>query len=259
MTLQNLTPTVYWLTDHEIKNIYTSELWNDIEQEKKTKSHWWIIDNNFNKLWDYLKSSKLYYDYIAGEKKLKKFINANATVVDLAAGIGWTSALLSKLDEVKEVNCVEISKHRLELICPKAIEMFEGKPEKIKRYVGSFYSTKFKDESADVVFMSQAFHHADKPFELLQETHRILKKRGIVIIIGEPYKNLFKIFKRFIYFLIKHRKISLNFRELFPVHPVQGDHIYRVSDYFFISESVGFSCKTEPLPSGDRMYILEKK
>ena len=257
MTLQNFAPTINWLTDEEIKNIYTSEFWNDVEQEKPKA--WWILDNNFNKLWDKLKSSKLYDDYIFAENILEKLINSNTSIVDLGAGIGWTSALLSKLDKVKEVNCVEISKHRIDLLCPKAIEMFKGKPEKIKRYIGSFYSTKFKDESSDIVFMSQAFHHADQPFKLLQETYRILKKEGIVIIIGEPYKNLFKIFKRFIYFLIKYRKISFNFRELFPVHPVQGDHIYRVSDYFFISESVGFSCETESLPSGDRMYILKKK
>jgi len=257
MSFENLSPTINWLTDEENKRIYTSEFWNDLEQEKP--KHWYIVDNNFEKLWDHLRKSKLYDDYLAGEQRLKDYANNNLTIVDLAAGIGWTSALLSKLNIVKEVNCVDISKHRMDLICPKAIEMFEGRPEKINRFIGSFYSTKFENESADVVFMSQAFHHADQPFKLLQETHRILKKNGIVIIIGEPYKNLYKIFKRFIYFFMKNKRFTFNFRELFPIHPVLGDHFYRVSDYFFISEAVGFDCKMEILPSKDCMYILKKK
>lgn len=257
MSIQNLRPTVYWLSDEEIKKIYTAEFWNDLEQEKP--KHWYIIDNNFDKLWKHLKSSKLYDDYLVGERIIKNNLRSNLTVMDLAAGIGWTSALISKLENVKEVNSLDISKHRINLICPKSIEMFEGKPEKINRYVGSFYSTKFKNESADIVFMSQAFHHADQPFKLLEETYRILKKDGVVIIIGEPYKNLYKIFKRFIYFFIKNKRVTFNFRELFPIHPVLGDHIYRVSDYFFISEALGFCCEMEKLPSNDCMYILRKK
>jgi len=58
MSLQKLAPSVNWLTDNEMNNIYTSKFWNDEEQEKPKA--WWILDNNFNKLWDYLKSSKLY-------------------------------------------------------------------------------------------------------------------------------------------------------------------------------------------------------
>ena len=257
MDLNKLSPTEYWLKDDELKNIYTSDLWNNSEIEKKKE--WWILDNDYNKLWTYLNISKLYQDYIASEKKIKNLISNNSVIVDLAAGIGWTSALLSKLDKVDNVNCVEISKHRLNLLCPKAIEMFNGEPKKIKRYIGSFYSTKFENEIADVVFMCQAFHHANEPFKLLKETYRILKKNGVVIMIGEPAKNLFKTFKRFIYFIVKYKKITFDFKELFPPHKSQGDHFHRLSDYYSMSKAEGFSCKSEKLPSGEYMFILKKK
>lgn len=257
MTLNELSPTEYWLKDDELKDIYTSNYWNGVEIERKKQ--FWIIENDFNKLWKYLKSMKLYQDYIASEKKIKNLISNNSVIVDLAAGIGWTSALLSKLDKVDKVNCVEISKHRLDLLCPKAIEMFSGKPNKIKRYIGSFYSTKFKNEIADVVYMSQAFHHANEPSKLLKESYRILKKDGVIVMIGEPAKNLFKIFKRFIYFIIKNKKVTFNFKELFPPHKTQGDHIYSLSDYYLMSKAEGFSCNTEKLPSGNYMFILKKK
>ncbi len=256
MNLNELSPIEYWLKDDELKNIYTSNLWNDEEIERKKQ--WWILENDFNKLWKYLKSIKLYQDYIVSEKKIQNLIGNNSIIVDLAAGIGWTSALLSKMDKVDKVHCIEISKHRLDLLFPKAVEMFDGKPKKLKRYIGSFYSTKFENEIADVVFMSQAFHHANEPSKLLKESYRILKKDGVIIMIGEPAKNLFKIFKRFIDFIIKNKKITLNFKELFPPNETQGDHIHRLSDYYLMSKAEGFSCNTEKLPSGNYMFILKK-
>jgi hypothetical protein len=40
------------------------------------------------------------------------------------------------------------------MILPSAVEMFQGNPDKIRRYVGSFYETKFNSETMDAVFMS---------------------------------------------------------------------------------------------------------
>lgn len=257
MNNSELSPTTFWLSDSELSTIYTANYWNNIEEEKKKE--WWIIDNDYEKLWTYLRKSNLLSDYYSAEENFKNKVNSPSVVADLAAGIGWTSALLSKLDNVSEVHSVEISKHRIDLIFPSAIKMFQANPTKIRRYVGSFYETKFESESLDVVFLTQAFHHADRPFHLLQEVRRILKANGFVYIIGEHYVDFKKIVRRFFSSVAKEHKINSQFRKLFPPDPVLGDHYYRVSDYFFIAESLGFSCNVEKLPSGYAMFILEKQ
>jgi len=256
MNSDALSPTVSWLSDEDLAKIYTSAYWNDIEEEKKKE--WWILDNNYNKLWSYLNNTRLLHDYYAAEDFFKKEFDSQATIVDLAAGIGWTSVLLSKLNNVSEVHSVEISKHRIDLIMPAALEMFQGNPNKLKRYVGSFYKTKFDRDSMDAVFLSQAFHHAERPFFLLLEIHRILKINGVAFIFGEHYIDFKRIFRRFISSIIKDRKITFEFRELFRPDQVLGDHYYRVSDYFFMAEATGFACQVERLPSGDAMFILKK-
>ena len=67
--LSGLKPITRWLSDEELETIYTAEYWNNIEEEKKKE--WWIEGTDYCKLWDYLKSTKLYDDYLAAEKKLK--------------------------------------------------------------------------------------------------------------------------------------------------------------------------------------------
>lgn len=56
--------------------------------------------------------------------------------------------------------------------------MFNGNPQKIGRYLGSFYSLKFPDNSIDVVLLAQAFHHAHHPLRLLKEMDRVLRVGG---------------------------------------------------------------------------------
>ena len=81
-----------WLSDEELKSIYTSSYWNDINEEKKKE--WWIEDGNYKKCLDYLDSSKLLYEYQQSEKFIKDFSTESIKIADLAAGIGWTSVLL---------------------------------------------------------------------------------------------------------------------------------------------------------------------
>jgi ubiquinone/menaquinone biosynthesis C-methylase UbiE len=136
--------------------------------------------------------------------------------------------------------------------------MFNGDSTKINRYVGSFYNIKLQDESIDVAILSQAFHHAERPSDLLQEIHRILKRTGVVYIFGEHFIDWKKILWRFLSILLKKRKLIINFRELFPTDPVLGDHYYKISDYFKMAEAAGFSCTVDILPSGQALYTLYK-
>lgn len=201
-----LEPSIQWLSDEQISGLYTSEYWNNQEEEKKKE--WWIEDGDYSRLWAYLTKSKLLEDYLHAERFIKKNYDnkLNLNIADLASGIGWCSALLSKLSFVEQVNSVDISLHRMELF-PYAIDMLGGEPLKIKRYIGSFYETKFSKDSVDIVFLMQAFHHASKPFQLLVEIGRILKISGCAIIVGEPNIKWNNMFRRFLSELIKRGKL----------------------------------------------------
>ncbi len=248
---------VMWLSDEELESIYSSSYWNDIEEEKKKE--WWIEDGNYEKCLDYLKSSKLLYEYQQSEKFINNFAGTSIKVADLAAGIGWTSALLSKLQKVREVHAVEISKHRINSLFAHSVKMLSGEEDKIYRYIGSFYDLKFEDESVDIIYMSQAFHHADKPLKLLLECDRVLKNNGRMILVGEHSFGLRSIIRRFLSILIRQNKVTTNFYEMFPPDQVSGDHYYRRSDYYFMFGAMGYDIKHQHLDSENVIYIADKK
>ena len=117
--VSNLREIKYWLSDTDLKSIYTSAYWNDIEKEKKKE--WWIDNGNYEKCLHYINSSGLLSEYQKSEKFIQEF-SRKVVIADLASGIGWTSALLSKLSNVAEVHAVEISKHRLGSLFENAVK-----------------------------------------------------------------------------------------------------------------------------------------
>lgn len=247
---------IQWLTDEQLDLIYTSKYWNDVETEKLKE--WWIADGNYEVCLEYLRSSQLLSEYQEAEKEILRLNRGSLDVADLAAGIGWTSALLSRLDCVRTVHAVEISKHRIGSLFEHCVVMLSGNPGKLKRYLGSFYETKFQNESLDLIVLSQAFHHAENPLKLLTECNRILKPHGTVLITGEHFIGVMEIFRRFLSCLVKNRKFVTNFRELFPSDPILGDNFYKVSDYLAMFSSFGMKGRLVKLQSGNAMYVVTK-
>lgn len=247
-----------WLSIDELKNIYTSSYWNDIEEEKKKE--WWINDGNYEKCLNYLRTSKLLDEYKYSEKFIVNHKNHSIKVADLAAGIGWTSALISKNKNVNEVHAVEISNHRIDSLFENAVKMLNGDSSKIFRYIGNFYELKFETESIDLIYMSQAFHHADKPLKLLHECDRVLKNDGRIILVGEHFIGFYKIIRKFFANLLKRRVIATNFYEMFPPDKTLGDHYYRKSDYQFMFQSLGYEIESFfPYTKDKLIYVADKK
>lgn len=244
-----------WLSEEERKQIFSADYWNDIENEKKKE--WWIQGGNYQPCLNYLERSKLMDEYRSSEPWLKSVSGSDLEVLDLAAGIGWTSALISKLNNVKTIHAVELSQHRLELF-EEAFQMLEGKAEKCQRYSGSFYDLKFEDSSVDVIYMSQAFHHADKPIPLLVECDRVLKPGGRIILVGEHNITPFRILKRFVKTLLTKQSAVTDFHLLFPPDPIVGDHYYRRSDYYFMFHGMGYQLQHQVCSSGNAIFIADK-
>ena len=95
-------PITRWLSNEDLLSIYTAAYWNDLEEEKRKE--WWIEDGNYEKCMNYLRESGLLTQYRQAEEHIAGYHSeAGITVADIAAGIGWVSALVSKLKNVREV------------------------------------------------------------------------------------------------------------------------------------------------------------
>jgi len=246
---------IYWISDDELKNIYSAEYWNDLNEEMKKE--WWIDDGDYERCMNYLNKS-LMLEYNESKVYIENFNKTDIDILDLAAGIGWTSVLMSKMKNVSSVHAVEISKHRITSLFEHCNIMLSGMGDKINRYLGSFYDIKLENNSIDLIYMSQAFHHANAPMKLLFECDRVLKNSGRIILVGEHYIGLKLIIRRFIANLIKKRKLTFNFYELFQPNSISGDHYYRISDYQFLFESLGYSFQYKKLKNGKAIFIADK-
>ena len=236
-----LAPIVRWLEPAALDSIYSSRYWNDLNEEKGKE--WWIADGSegaFARLRGYLEDTGLLAEYRVAEQFVAQLPGPKLFMADLAAGIGWTSSLFSRLPNVARVDAVDISEHRLELLFPQAIRMFGGQAAKLGRNLGSFYKLGFADASLDVAFLSSAFHHAANPLRLLTEIDRVLKPAGHLILIGENVISTRAMMRRALGKVLRERKLTANFYELFPPDDTLGDHYYRVSDYYFFNQMLGY-------------------
>ena len=230
---------IEWEDRNQIKDLYTYNYWNDIEEEKK--KDWWVQSKeDIKKLNDYIVKSGLKEEFDISVEKLNDFNLLKGKVLDVAAGVCWTSALLSKFKEIECIDALEFSYHRINDIAPKVIEGLQGDERKIRRIFGSFYNIK-ESNKYDLIFMSQAFHHAEKPLRLLIEIDRVLKRGGGIILIGEHLISSIKYVKKLIKYSIKNMKIETNFYKFYRPDNILGDHYYRISDYYFIFQSYGYS------------------
>jgi ubiquinone/menaquinone biosynthesis C-methylase UbiE len=249
-------PVHSWLSEAQLGAIYSADYWNDIETERRKE--WWIEDGDYERCRRHLETSKLMLEYRHAETWVEGLQQENLRILDVAAGIGWTSALLAKLPCVAEVHAVEISRHRLERLFPHAVTMFGAPADKIHRYLGSFYDLRLPPQSMDVVYLSQAFHHADRPLHLLLECDRVLKPGGRILIIGEPGITRRQIARRFLGTIVRTGNIVTDFYQLFPPDRESGDHYYRLADYYFMFRSSGYRLQHTLLGSGNIAFLADK-
>lgn len=225
----------FWIDQQQLGNMYTSAYWNDIEEEKKKE--WWIKDSSDKNVEQYLDTSGLKQElHLALEHA-----NIKGKILDLAAGTCWTSAEISKFENVECIDAIEFSYHRINELAPKTIESLGGNKDKINRVLGSFYDIKRNNENYDVIILSQAYHHAQFPLKLFHECDRVLKKGGYILIIGEHVITKKTIFRRLIKNLLKAKFHFNLFNEFYNHNDPLGDHFYTAHDYQFTFYAYGYT------------------
>ena len=205
-------PIVQWIDEQKAMNIYTSTYWNNVEVEKEKE--WWVTDKDDKKLINYLHSSGLFEEFEIVRIKLEERRLLRGNVLDVAAGVCWMSALLSKCNQVEHIDAIDFSLHRIKHLAPIVCEQFKANLDKIQRIYGSFYDIKKSAYEYDLIIMSQAFHHAQRPLQLLAECDRVLKPGGAIVLIGEHLitriRYLIRVIARIAKCLILNRNINLN-------------------------------------------------
>jgi SAM-dependent methyltransferase len=268
----------HWLSQSQIASIGYSDYWNNEETEKNKECY--VLNGNFEKMETHVAQMGLVSD-LQGcahilESGFKRKINGIG--IDLAAGNLWAVPHLLKLGDVDKLFCLEYSSHRLLKLGPRILDHYKVPVEKIVLVQGSFYDILLKEHSLDFVFLSQAFHHAEKPDVLLGQIKKVLKYGGIAILIGEwnlssttayakhiarclvgrllPPSWQGKIFNR------KIPKVPLipKIGQLIPRDPILGDHYYTAREYRAVFKRNGFDFISVPTSNnGFRSFILFNK
>ena len=272
---------VEWLSREEIASIPYSQFWTDEQRaEENNVASAAILSGDFGKMVEHLEK----HGFIKHLKKAvsviedKYGIRVGGTCLDLGSGFCWTVPFLLKLsDGIEKIYCIEYSKHRLKVLCQKVLTHFKIPTSRVTLILGNFNDIKFPDNSVDVCLLAAALHHADDPYQLLKEIKRVLKSYGVVIILGEPIKD---VFMRYTKHLVKYfvsnfpvrlqeklfkrsftvNKLIVPVSYLFSEDEVMGDHDYSHSEYLRMFSDTGFaSVRVKDLSDHFQSFILFNK
>jgi len=131
-----------------------------------------------NEKWNTLKAAK----HIDWEMYLK---GDSLKVLDLGAGTGWLSIMLSTRQNIERIYALDASRNNLRQMLPELSKLMEGNLDKIIRVLGLFTPILIEDAYFDLAVASAALHHAPDLAECLAEVYRVLKPGGFLIILNE--------------------------------------------------------------------------
>ena len=254
-----------WLTPSDTSTIAYSGYWNDEDQERSKQ--WDVTDGDYDKVESYLSDVGLSdaLDGCLALARKERGSPLSGEGVDVAAGTLWAANKLLEDAAVTRLWCVEYSRHRLLSLGPLMLEHHEVDQSRVVLAYGSFYEMHIEDGSLDFAFLSQAFHHADRPEALLMELRRVLAPGGVVIIIGEHRLGLRQYFGYLALVVLSFLPARLRQRlrggvrdvartlhptgeMVLPTDPLLGDHFYTASEYRKFFDDAGF--RSVPLPPG---------
>lgn len=102
-------------------------------------------------------------------------------ILEIGAGTGWCSAVLSKKDTVKEVFALDYSRYCVEQLMPQVFKTLEAHEYKIIRVLGSYNAMRCKDSEFNLVVSIGAIHHSENLDATLQECFRVLRPGGYLL------------------------------------------------------------------------------
>ncbi|GAB4310458.1 MAG: hypothetical protein Kow0069_10660 [Promethearchaeota archaeon] len=119
-------------------------------------------------------------------------VEIGGVVVEIGAGTGIYSCLLSRYQNVKKVYVLDYSPACVERLFPFVASRFglsEGEMAKLYPVVGSFDEMELPDESVDFVVAFGALHHSEDRHRTLEEVYRVLKLGGYLVAVDRAAEN----------------------------------------------------------------------
>lgn len=187
----HLSEPQYWITPEELRDIAASGMAGKADY---ILQH--CFDQNGEVSLRRLEDSerevvKRYQDMKGYLEKALLFIGAplSGRVVDLGAGTGTLTSIISRFKAVRQVCSVEISEAYVNRIMPLVFQATKADISKIERSIGDFDQLKLDDNSVDFIVEYGSFHHSSDIEKTLKEAARILKKDGWFIGIERARPN----------------------------------------------------------------------
>ena len=97
------------------------------------------------------------------------------SALDLGCGTGEMLKLILQKNEHKDLYGIDLSEEMLAVAKSKL-------PNRVRLFLGDSESLPFPDNSFDVVYCNDSFHHYPAPQNVLMEVHRVLKPGGTFLI-----------------------------------------------------------------------------
>lgn len=150
--------------------------WNIKEQSKNLEG---MEDINLQLAIEYALRFVKTYEEIINKIQLSNECKIKGKIIELGAGFGVMSSILSKRKDIIKISCVEYSMNLLTNVMSIIFKRLCANVDKIERIRGSFNDLKFDDNTFDFAIETLAFHHSDDLQQTLNETYRVLRGGGI--------------------------------------------------------------------------------
>jgi len=159
--------------------------WNDLEIEKRKP--YYITTKHDQKLLRWLreetKLERCLRDALAYSHA--HFGGISGQVLDVGAGVCWSSAILADISSVEQVTAIEYSENRLNLIAPVVFEQFSTDLSKLRRILGDFLEYSFAENSFDVILFCQSLYMFPDLNCTLKKVFSLLKPGGHLVVACE--------------------------------------------------------------------------
>lgn len=160
------------------------------------------------------------------------------TILEIGAGTGWASSLLSTLTQVERVYCSDYDAVAVEKLMPQVQKSLNANSAKIQRVFGSFNSIPMENE-IDTVVSIGALHHSENLFVTLSECFKALKPGGWLVASEPTYPDSES--NRAIQARYK-KEDAASMKKYGKVtkHEDNSDHYYRLSEFIAAAYSAKF-------------------
>lgn len=117
----------------------------------------------------------------------------SGTVLEIGAGSGWCSSLLSKRNEIDQLYVLDYDKYSVEELFPLVAKNLGADQNKMTGVVGSYNKMKLEDNSVDVIISIGAIHHSENLQATYEECYRVLKPGGYLVAVEHCHPNSYSI------------------------------------------------------------------